>query len=175
MAQNDIINPADIDVLIADLSSEDGLLCQKARIALVKIGEPAVETLIKALENGDGYLHWEVIKALSQIGSPNAVQTLVGALEDSQFSIRWMAAEGLIVIGYDGLEFLLEALEKRSDSVFLREGAHHILHDLISRSMLDNITIQHVSPVLAALNGIQPAIQTPLAARQALHALKKYV
>jgi hypothetical protein len=85
-----------IKTLIAKLDNRDGLIRQRARIALVRIGEPAVDPLIEVLNNRQGYAHWEAAKALSQIGRPKATQALVEALQDDQFSIRWLAAEGLV-------------------------------------------------------------------------------
>jgi hypothetical protein len=163
--------PATIQALIAVLSSSDGIARQKARIALVEIGEPAVEALIKALTVRDGHSHWEAAKALSQIASPKSVQALVQALEDPQFSIRWLAAEGLIAVGSAGLATLLQALVARPDSVWLREGTHHILHDLIDRGVLSQPLSAQIAPVLAALNGMEPVVAAPVAAKKALSAL----
>ena len=58
-----------IDSLIESLKSKDGLIRQKARISLVKIGEPALDALIKAFQTKEEPLHWETAKALSQIGT----------------------------------------------------------------------------------------------------------
>ncbi|MBW2005383.1 MAG: HEAT repeat domain-containing protein, partial [Deltaproteobacteria bacterium] len=88
-----------IDSLIETLNSKDGLARQHARLALVKIGEPALPALIKAFGKRDDIMHWEVAKALSQIGSSKAAEILVNTLEDNEFSVRWIAAEGLIHIG----------------------------------------------------------------------------
>ena len=96
-----------IDSLIETLNSKDGLARQHARLALVKIGEPALPALIKAFEKKDDIMHWEVAKALSQIGSSKAAEILVKTLEDNEFSVRWIATEGLIYIGDDALGPLL--------------------------------------------------------------------
>jgi hypothetical protein len=173
MAYYNSLTPNTIDALIADLGSRDGLVRQRARIALVHIGEPTVPSLIKALETRQEPTHWEAAKALSLIGDPKSVQALVKALEDNEFGVRWLAAEGLIAVGYDSLEALLPALIDRPGSVRLREGAHHVLHDLVSRSLLDPMLREQVKPVLAALNDIEPAVAVPIAAYQALEALKK--
>ena len=161
-----------IDALITALNSKDGLARQRARNALVAIGEPALDALIEAFENKDEDTHWEVAKALSRIGTGKAAKPLVEALEDKEFSIRWIAAEGLIHIGHDGLEPLLQALKDRPGSVWLREGAHHVLHDLIQRKLIDDQTIAHVSPLLDALNHRDPEMQTVAASAEAFAALK---
>jgi len=103
-ARSDDIPAANIDPLIADLDSRNGLVRQRARIALIRMGEPAVPGLIKALGTRNGPTHWEAAKALSLIGDPRSVQALVQALEDNEFGVRWLAAEGLISVGYCSLD-----------------------------------------------------------------------
>ena len=71
-----------VDVLVTQLADEDGRVRQHARIALVNLGEPAVEPLIGALGDVRPTVHWEAIKALSQIGSPRATQVLIWALQE---------------------------------------------------------------------------------------------
>jgi len=75
---------------------------------------------------------------------------------------------------------LLEALERRGDSAFLLEGAHHVFHDLAKGGLRKSL-----APVLAALEFLEPgqgvlwasrhefAVEVPLAARQALEMLEK--
>jgi HEAT repeat protein len=165
------INNQNIDSLIEVLKSKDGIARQNARIALVKIGEPTLDALITAFEVKKDPLHWEVAKALSQIGTAKAAQTLVDALEDQEFSVRWMAAEGLINIGEDGLIPLLKALRKRTDSIWLREGAHHVIHDLVTQKLVSETAQECLIPVLDALNHFEAVIQTNTAADRALKIL----
>lgn len=162
----------DIDSLIETLKSEDGIARQHARNSLVKIGEPALDALIKAFEIKKDPVHWEIAKALSQIGTPKAAQTLVEALEDNEFSVRWIAAEGLIHIGSDGLIPLMEALRKKTDSIWLREGSHHIIHDLVHRKLVNETEQECLQPVLDALNHFEAVIQTYSAADTALNILR---
>jgi HEAT repeat protein len=133
MKGNDV-DARSVDSLIEALRGKDGLARQKARNALVRIGEPALDALVKAFEDKSDVMHWEVAKALSQIGSSKAAETLTQALEDKEFSIRWIGAEGLIHVGQDGVVVLLKALTERADSVWLREGAHHVFHDLVHKN-----------------------------------------
>ena len=105
---------------------------------------------------------------MSQIGSPKAAAVLVEALEDKEFSVRWIAAEGLIHIGSDAVVPLITALKERPESVWLREGAHHVLHDLIGRKLIDNTAIKVISPLLDALNHIAAEEETFSAATKAL-------
>jgi len=168
--QNDSVSgnndPATVNSLVADLASNDGLLRVKARRSLVAIGGQAAGPLVEALTASNQWVRWEAAKALGQIGDPAAAQALVGALEDKMFDVRWLAAEGLIIIGRDSLSPLLQALLENSDSVWLREGAHHVLHDLAQQGFADIL-----QPVLVALEDIDASVEVPLAAKTALRNL----
>lgn len=152
---------------MAALADHDGPTRQRARLSLVAIGQPAVASLVEALAVQNENVRWEAAKALSQIGGPAAAPAQVQALEDENFSVRWLAAEGLIAAGRDGLEPLLRALVGRSHSVWLREGAHHVLHTLASDENLHTL----LTPVLRALDDLEPALEVPVAAEKALKAL----
>jgi HEAT repeat protein len=158
-----------IKSLIANLRSEDGIVRHKAREALTFIGKQAVRHLIPLLKDPDDDVRWEAAKALSEIADPRAVSELVATLEDHNFGVRWLAAEGLIAIGGDALIPLLEALRKRSDSVWLREGAHHVLHDL-AKGDLDLKDL--VAPVIAGLEGVDPEIEVHEPVLKALQGLR---
>lgn len=155
-----------ITSLVADLASQDELVRTDARQSLVGIRGPAVSALIGALGDPRRQVRWEAAKALGEIANPRAAPALVRALRDTEFSVRWLAAEGLIAFGPKGLVPLLRALIEHSDSVWMRQGAHHVLHDL-ARGDLREV----LQPVLAALQGIEPSLEAPLAAETALDAL----
>lgn len=168
MFDPDEVTKASIDSLIATLGNPDGLTRQKARIDLVRIGEPAVDALAAILQSSPGVAHWEAAKALGQIASPRAAPALVRALEDDDFSVRWLAAEALVALGGQGLPPLLHALSDRPTSSLLREGAHHVLHDLIAKRYLLEAVEAAVKPVLAALEESEPAVTVPIVAERAL-------
>ncbi len=149
---NKKLSEATISELIAMLNSSDGLIRHRAHHALLKIGEPAVEALINALGSPDDFLRWEAIKVLGQIGSVRAVPALIDALEDKRYTIRWLAAEGLIVVGLDGLKPLLHTLEVHPDSTRVREGVHHVLYALIQNQKLAARMKQAVLPILQAID-----------------------
>jgi HEAT repeat protein len=157
---------ADIDRLVAALASPDRATRQVAREALVALGHPAVGPLIALLDDRKDHVRWEAAKSLSEIGDPAAAPALVKALEDQEAGVRWLAAEGLIRMRRASLKPIFQALIERSDSKWLREGAHHVLH-VFAKSGLDD----RVAPVLAALEGIEPTATVPIAARRALDAL----
>ena len=157
-----------VKALIADLASEDGVLRVKARRQLVAYKARAVAPLIGALSDRRHWVRWEAAKALSQVGNQRSVQALVEALSDKEFDVRWLAAEGLIRIGRKSIAPLLVALVEHSDSQWLREGSHHVLHDM-NRGDLRGALGQ----VLVALEGNEPSLEVPLAARATLNALTK--
>jgi HEAT repeat protein len=152
-----------ISALIADLDSKDGLVRVRARRSLVAIGGLAVGPLDEALTSKKQWVRWEAAKALGQIGDPAATQALVKALEDEMFDVRWLAAEGLIAIGHGAVVPLLHALTKHSDSLWLREGAHHVFHDINIRNLK-----KVLRPVLDALEDIEPSVEVPRVAETAL-------
>jgi HEAT repeat protein len=161
---------ATIKSLIADLASKDGVVRVKARQQLVAHKKRSVAPLIRTLSNENDWVRWEAAKALSQIGNPASIQALLEALTDKKFEVRWLAAEGLIRVGRKAIFPLLEALVKHSDSYWLREGIHHVLHD-INRGKIRKV----LPPVLSALEGPEPSLEVPLAAQAALDALTKKV
>ncbi|MBM4461825.1 MAG: HEAT repeat domain-containing protein [Chloroflexi bacterium] len=154
--------------LIGGMDCADVETCQKARLSLVSIGKPAVGPLIEALRSRKLWVRWEAAKALGQIADPVAAEALVGALRDKEFAVRWLAAEALIGLGRDALKPLLAELMKHADAQWLRQGAYLVLRTLAQRSL--RATVQ---PVLDALDGVQPGIEVPLAARKVLDTLRK--
>jgi HEAT repeat protein len=155
-----------IEKLIAKLNSDDIIECQKARRSLVKLEREAVPYLVEALGSKKHWVHWEAAKALSQIGDPAATKPLVEALKDREFDVRWLAAEGLIDIGKKAVVPLLRALIDDPKSVWLREGAHHVLHDMY-RGSWDAV----LRPVMTALEDVEPSVEVPFASKEALDTL----
>ena len=80
---------------------------------------------------------------------PGAVRGLAMALEDTDFEVRWLAAEGLIALGRRGLPELMEVLIRRSQSMWVRQGARHVLRELVGEGIGDL-----VAPVLSAFKGL---------------------
>lgn len=160
-----------IEQLISDLGSDDGMVRQRARYALTQIGEPAVDALIRAFQEKNNPTHYEAAKTLSGIGSTKAIATLINALQDEDFSVRWVAAEGLISIGEPSIRPLLIAMELHAESGRLREGVHHVLHDWITRKLIDEQMRKILLPVLDAYRNFEPAVSTRLAAIEALKQL----
>jgi HEAT repeat protein len=154
--------------LIASLSSSIDLTRVKARKELVAIGKPAVSFLIEALKSPNTMERWEAAKALGEIGDSEAAPALVEALKDEEFEVRWRAAEALIRMNTKGLNPLLDALIHHADLFFLREGAHHVLHELARGDLKAYLT-----PVLIALGSFEPAVEVPAAALRAIEAMEE--
>jgi HEAT repeat protein len=156
-----------IKSLVADLCSTDGIVRVRARKSLVNIGHAAVRPLVKALASKQEWPRWEAAKTLAQIGDPSATQALIGALQDKMFDVRWLSAEGLIHIGNKAVKPLLEAVIKQPDSLWIREGTHHVLHDLPESDLKELL-----KPVLHALEDIEPSLEVAIAAESALDVIK---
>lgn len=163
-----ITNLTQVDSLIIDLASHDRRIRRQAREQLVAMGGVIIPVLLTALMDPSDQVRWQAAKVLGEIGDPAAASGLVKALEDEAFEVRWRAAEALATFGCDGLIPLLQALKQHSGSVYLREGAHHVLRALAAISTLKDL----VTPVLAALETVEPVMTVPVAANAALNALK---
>lgn len=119
-----------IDILIGGLHDENGWQRQKARLALVHIGRPAVPALIATLRDDNSHARWQAVEALAEIRDPTAAEELVHALKDEDLGVRWAASRALIALDRAALPALLRALMVDFASPRLRQGAHHILHTL---------------------------------------------
>jgi HEAT repeat protein len=163
-AQAAALDVAVVDDLIAALCGLDGAARHRARQALVHIGRPAVDQLRAVLYHSDSNTRWHAVKALCQIADPLAAPSLVEALEDENPGVRWLAAVGLIALGCESLEPLLEALMRRVDSAWLREGAYHVLRAWDGQDGAD-----WVKPLLGVLRGPLPTIEVPWVAMAVLN------
>lgn len=155
-----------IEAWLAKLSSTNSGTRREARFALVGIGHLAVAPLMQLCQHADRQLQWETCKTLSQIGDAEAVPVFLKALEDERLEIRWIGAEGLIAVGRknpEDLKPLLHALLHSPNSTWLREGAHHVFHDLAI--YYDRPVFK---PLLAALSDLDWTIKTPPAIHQVL-------
>jgi uncharacterized protein (DUF302 family) len=155
------IDPA-IQGLIMNLSSSDEILRIHSRESLVKIGKPAVPQLVEVLMRGSHWMRWEAAKTLGEIADPTAAPALVEALKDEEFDVQWLAAAGLIKMKTGGVEPLLHALMTEADLPRIREGAHHVIRELIKGELKEYLT-----PVLSAIEGGEPTIQVPWVAKTA--------
>jgi HEAT repeat protein len=157
--------------LINQLEDQNRQIRQRARLELINAGESALPLLAKTtLTKANSNLRWQAAKTLSQMKAPAVIPVLIAILRDNEyFDIRWLAAEGLIKMGKKSLVPLFRSLKENADSVWLREGAHHVLRSLHH----DGIESGVIEKTLHALEHIDPAIQVPWAAEEALKQLQE--
>jgi hypothetical protein len=163
-----IADDARIQQLMTELGSDDGLQRRRAREALERLGERTAPYLMHGLRSGNVNVRWESAKALRAVEDPRAAPALVNALMDESFEIQWLAAEALIALGEKALIPLLEGVISDYDSVYLRQGVHHVLHDLERKGSLGPLTLR----VLNEMRSIDPREPYPLSAKRALEALR---
>jgi len=127
---------ADLEKLIEELGSKDGMKRKKARRLLVSHGNKSVELLTKLVESPKHIYRWEALKSLEEIGSPESIPVFIKTLDDDLSDVRWIAAKGLIKIGKKSLKPLLECVLENTESVFVLSGAHHVIHALREKELL---------------------------------------
>ena len=162
------VDLAKLASLVDALSSENSAVRRRARAQLVAIGKPAVGPLIRALADRNHRVRWEAAKALSVLHDSEAAPALVRALSDEDVGVEWLASEALVALKRDALEPLLTALTKPLDSAWVSVGTRHALRELAKRR-----SCKVVLPVLAALDGPEPAVGVPSAAEAALGTLRE--
>jgi HEAT repeat protein len=166
--QNNSVSANLISKLVTELDEKDGLKRRAIRQKLEQIGSPAVPYLIQALNHPKDYVRWEATKSLIKIRDKRAAPALTKVLMDERFEIQWLAAEALIALGKNAVIPLLEELTRNYGSVFLRQGAHHVLHDLKQKNLLDVRTLR----VIDELSNIEPIEPFPILAKYALDTLR---
>jgi HEAT repeat protein len=161
---------ASVEQLLVELHSHNWKLREGARWQLESLHDTALFPLMDALNEKDWHVRWEAAKALRDIADARAAPALVKSLRDRRFGVRWLAAEGLISMGEGSLPALLDALVHQGDSILIRDGARHVLRELLGHHMRGDVE-SLVRPVFEALEDIEPSVEAPVAARRALQAL----
>ena len=128
--ENKINEKSMIGGLVKSLFSNNGIERQRTREVLVSIGQPVLEYLDEIVSSNNLAARWEAVKAIGQIKETDGIPLLLRALNDEEFEIRWLAAEGLVEMGELVLVPLFEALIENYQSVFFRQGVHHILNEM---------------------------------------------
>ena len=157
---------ADWNALVENLGHKDGRVRRRARFAVEEMGRNVVPELCKVLREGNHYARWEAARALKDLSDPRAAPALVEALDDD-FGICWLAAEGLIGLGEAALSPLLRPSSTAGAGAPLpgrapRAHRHKGFSERLS---------QPIAAVLDALNDIEPSLEVPIAAWQALQQL----
>ncbi len=159
---------SNVRTFINELDDPSWMKRQFARFSLVECGEVASPSLIKELSNPDREVRWEVVKALGAINDHNSAQALVEMLMDDDTGVRWAAMEALIRLNQAALAPLIQGLVKHFNSARLREGAHHVLHNLQDKRLLSKTQVK----ILEALQGVQPEVEVAWAAERALEEMQ---
>jgi len=113
----------------------------------------------------DVFTREEALHILAGHPTPTNLERLVQALEDQTASIRWVAADDLAHLGELALPTLLRRLASQHDSVWVREGAHHICR----HSSSPEVRAQ-TQALQAALHGPAAEVATTQAAIELLYA-----
>jgi HEAT repeat protein len=92
----------ELDVLLQGLSSGDDDQREAAALALGRLGQPAVASLVAMLATNEPDVRWWVARALAEVGSASAGTALVQVLNDPDPDVRACAALGLGRIGDEG-------------------------------------------------------------------------
>lgn len=157
--------PEKISELIRKLEGKNGLTRKEAREELVSMNTKILPYLHKLTKVNQDVLRWEVCKTIADIGDIFSVFELMRLLNDSKSDIRWVAAEGLINIGRKSVPYLLKEIILSNDSLYIREGVHHVLRELFTK--------QEKSQFHSLLKSLEYSGETselaPLEATKALH------
>jgi HEAT repeat protein len=130
-----------VSELIEELGNPDYLARQHARLLLVHRGQESIPALVKALNSNNVHTRWEAVRALGDVRDPETAPVLTEMLMDQDTGVRWAAMESLTRLGRGALRPILEKFIKDFDSLWLREGLHHILRVLKDRHELNELEI----------------------------------
>jgi HEAT repeat protein len=162
-----IINKSIIGGLVKSLSSNISIERHRAREILVSIGKPVIGYLKNSAASRDLKERWEAIKVVAQIKDPSGIPILLAAMDDPEFEIRWIAAEGLIDLGEKCIKPLLIKLIDKNESVFFRNGAHHVLNELKMRGLYTD-----TAGLISLLKDIKAESFIPIAVRKELDRIR---
>lgn len=122
--------------LLEILCNDEGQKRKEARRELVALGEETLAYTDNYLNNTKHICRWEVLRVIKEIADLKSIPVFLAALDDDKSDIRWIAAEGLIRMGKYSTKPLLNLVEEKYDSVFVLNGAHHIIFELYERKLL---------------------------------------
>lgn len=104
-------NDDDIQMLIETLKEEDELVRVQTCESLEIIGEPAVESLIKALGSEDKNIRRYSARVLGELGDARAIDALIKNLRDGNKWVRRETSGALSKMGDPATTPLIELLE----------------------------------------------------------------
>lgn len=92
-------HPEAIPDLVRALGDSDRLLAHLAADALAAAGSPAVEPLIRVMEEGPATARTEAARALAKIADPRSIPTLFKTFDQDSALVEYWANEGLEKMG----------------------------------------------------------------------------
>lgn len=87
--------------LVRALTDEDAMVCNLATNALIKIGKPAVPSLIEVVKSDSQSARIHALRALAEIRDPRAIPVLMQVIEEDSALLGHWAKEGLERLGLD--------------------------------------------------------------------------
>ncbi|NJN67062.1 MAG: HEAT repeat domain-containing protein [Chloroflexaceae bacterium] len=160
-----------ISDLVARLSDPDVVVRDRAASALVLMDRRVVGLLVEELNHPDYRMRLGAARVLRDRADPGVGPYFIEAMNDAELEVRRVAAEGLIALGDDGLELVLEALINLSwKNPTFREEADHVIRRFSSGKFR-----RFLEPVTEMMEGTEPAAWVPLMAYGALiriHAIR---
>lgn len=143
-ALGEIADARAVEPLVAQFHHADNSRGHNAVDALVKIGMPAFEPVLAALENEDVYARLCAARTLGELGDVRALEPLLAQLGDPHLRLRHMVALAVCKIGGDGI------VERLID--ILADGDRHWYeHETVADALLRFCT-PSPEPLLAALD-----------------------
>lgn len=138
-----------VPALVNSLADPHYNVVSMAQGALVKIGKPAVESLIETLQNGDPQVQQLAAGALGRIGDARAVEPLINAMQSGDRELCMDAAEALGQIGSPAVEALIPLLQN-NDFEVRKETANALGNARDTRA---------VDPLISALQDNDPSVR----------------
>lgn len=111
LALGDLGDIRAIEPLIQIMLSEDIILSSAAAMALVKIGSPAIPSLIKLLKDMNPKVRAIAANVLGGIGGSDVVEYLSKSINDKSVKVRIAVAEALAEIAEKGYLHAIEVLK----------------------------------------------------------------
>lgn len=128
-----------IEPLINALRDEDPNVCMYAERGLKNIGEPAIESLILALTDGNVNLRISVSRILSEVEDTRIIEPMVNALRDEESNVCMYAERGLKKMGDFSIETLITALKDENENV--RIASSRILSEVEDTRIIEPLII----------------------------------
>lgn len=90
---------AAIQPLILALSDSDSLVAELSARALVAVGEPATESLLKVLKEAPQSARIHAMHALAEIADPRAIRPMIESMSENSAMLQYWAEAGLEKMG----------------------------------------------------------------------------